>query len=59
MARQHLATGGDLGFIQGILAGCLKCAWRLAEDNAHVRVDYSGKPKLGAGSMAAIALICR
>jgi hypothetical protein len=49
--------GGEVGFIQGILAGCFKCLERLAQDNAHVRADYGRKLELGIGSMANLALI--
>jgi hypothetical protein len=48
VARQGV-VGGEVGFIQGILAGCLKCLERLAKDNAHVRADYGRKLELGIG----------
>ena len=56
VARQDV-VGGEVEFIQGILAGCLKCLERLAQDNTHVRADYGRKFELGSGSMATMALI--
>ena len=57
MWRGKVSSGGEVGFIQGILAGCLKCLERLAQDNANVRADYGRKLELGIGSMATVALI--
>jgi len=56
VARQRHG-GGEVGVIQGYLAGVRECTGRLAENVANVRTDHGREPELGPGPQAARALI--